>query len=178
MTDNCTALTLIVPNEFTMAINSIRVKYDHACPRWMPHVNFMFPFVPPELFPDVKRRLENALANIDSFALTLDQLGFFKQKRNVTFHLKTNDQSRLDNLFQVIRNTLPEVTVKHPTFKAHMTLGKCRKRDFNKIKAEIEETIPLHLVAFQVNKIYIIERSHEDKTVPFHIVHEIPLKNH
>jgi len=175
MTDTCTALTLIIPQEFTMAINVIRCKYDHAYPRWMPHINFMFPFVPPEQFEDAKERLTTAFANVKPFDVSLNDIGYFTQKGNVSFHLKTNDQSKLDNLFQIIRTALPEVPVKHPTFKAHMTLGKCKKREFDTIKNEIENTIQLHMVKIKVDAVHIIERSHEDKELPFHIIHRIPL---
>ena len=40
-----TALTLVIPIEFHNKINEIRSKYDRAYPRWMPHINFFFPFV-------------------------------------------------------------------------------------------------------------------------------------
>lgn len=54
MTDTSTALTLIISPTYHQKINEIRSKHDKAYPRWMPHINFMFPFVPLEQFPEVR----------------------------------------------------------------------------------------------------------------------------
>ena len=45
-----------------------------------------------------------------------------------------------------------------------MTLGQCEQKDFT--------TFDLDDVKFEVDKIYIIQRSKEDKLVPFKIVHD------
>ena len=43
-----TALTFVLPDEVHDKINEIRSVSDKAYPRWMPHINFIFPFVPPD----------------------------------------------------------------------------------------------------------------------------------
>ena len=175
--DVTTALTLVIPTEFHAAVNKIRSKYDRAFPRWMPHMNFIFPFVPREKFDDVKARLEVALANFPKFQVKLNQLNKFNQKQgNVTFHLATNDQHALDGLFNVVKTTLPEIPIKHPTFKAHLTLGQCKSKDFNAVSSEVNSAIDPSNFAFTVDSICIIARSKEDGTAPFDVVHKIPLK--
>lgn len=173
-TDVTTALTLIVPEQFHERINNIRTKYDRAYPRWMPHVNYIFPFVPAEQFEDVKSRLTEALSSVSKFTLELTELGNFKQKGNVTFHLRPKSQEGVERVFNAIRAALPEVPVKHPTFQAHMTLGQCKGKDFKKTKSEVETEVDPSSIVFEVDCVYIIQRSKEDKT-PFEIVHRIPL---
>ena len=181
--DTTTALTLIIPQDFHEKINKIRQNYDGAFPRWMPHVNFIFPFIEEEHFEDVVTKLTEAFKTdgVKPFTLQLNKLEYFsktvkdrktrKKTKMATFHLKTDDQSGLDQVFNTIKKTLPNVQIKHPTFQAHMTLGQCEQKDF----ATLKETFDLDDMEFEVDKIYIIQRSKEDKSVPFKIVHEIPL---
>ena len=176
--DVTTALTLVLPVELYSGINKIRSKYDRAYPRWMPHMNFIFPFVPREKFDDVKARLETAFANFPKFQVKLDQLNKFSQKQgNVTFHLATSNQQKLDEMFELIKLTLPEIPVKHPKFKAHLTLGQCKNRDFDTtVKNEINSVLDLSNFVFDVDHICIIARSKEDNNASFNVVHKIPLK--
>ena len=179
--DTTTALTLIIPEEFHEKINKIRKKYDGAFPRWMPHINFIFPFIEEEHFEDTVTKLTEAFKtdNVKPFTLQLNKVEYFaktvkdrKTKRKTkmaTFHLKTDDQSGLDQVFNTIKKTLPNVQIKHPTFQAHMTLGQCEEKDFNSLRDELE----LDDLEFVVDKIYIIQRSKEDKSVPFKVVHKI-----
>ena len=74
----------------------------------------------------------------------------------------------------IIKSTLPNVTIKHPTFQAHMTLGQCPKNDYEALKGEIEKQLELDTLNFEVSGISIIQRSKDDKNVPFSLVHQIP----
>ena len=174
-TDVTTALTLIIPEQFHSQINSVRGKYDRAYPRWMPHVNYIFPFVPADQFDDVKNKLTIALLSVSKFTIELTELDNFKQKGNVTFHLRPKSQSDLDTVFNAIRHALPEVPVKHPSFQAHMTLGQCKNKEFAKVSNEVKSALELPSFTFEINSVYIIQRSHDDKNAPFEIVHTIPL---
>ena len=44
-----TALAIVADEEIGQ-IQEIREKHDPAHPRWPPHINLCFPFVPPEVF--------------------------------------------------------------------------------------------------------------------------------
>ena len=170
--DVTTALTLIFPN--TPFINETRSNYDGAYQRWMPHINFLFPFVESVHLEDMKNKLLKAFHNQKSFKLDLSNLNSFSQKKRVTFHLKPSDQLELQQLYTIIRKTLPEVYVKHSVFEPHLTLGQCPKQDYPKLKKELEEKMTKEQFEFNVDGIYIIQRSNEDKSVPFKIVHKIP----
>ena len=103
--DVTTALTLIIPEEHHSRINAIREKYDRAYPRWMPHINFIFPFLSKESFPVVVEKLQDALGDFRSFDITLSEVDSFKRKGNVTFHLRPSNSSQLEELFKVLRET-------------------------------------------------------------------------
>lgn len=174
-TDVTTALTLVIPSELHSGINKIRSKYDRAYPRWMPHMNFIFPFVPREQFNDVKERLEVAMSHFPKFDVQLNQLNKFNQKKgNVTFHLAPSNQQKLDELFNLIKTTLSEISIKHPEFKAHMTLGQCKSKEFDAVSNEVGLAIDLNNCKFTVDSICIIARSTDG---PFDIVHKIALKS-
>jgi len=169
--DVTTALTLILPN--TPFINGTRSEHDNAYQRWMPHINFMFPFVEEIHLETMKQKLEKAFGNQKSFKLDLSNLDCFQQKKRTTFHLKPSSQTELNKLYTIIRKTLPEVYVKHPQFKAHLTLGQCPKKDYPELKKTLELAMANENLVFNIDGIYIIQRSKEDKTVPFKIVHKI-----
>lgn len=172
MTDVTTALTLVIPQKFHDEINVIRKESDRAFPRWMPHINFIFPFVPVVQFDDVKKKLQDNLKNFGSFTLELSELGYFPQGKNATFHLKPKDQSKLKELFEIIKMTLPDVEIKHAQFNPHLTLGQCKKTEADKKINEIALKLNLTILSFTVDKISIINRSNDG---PFQIHTEISL---
>lgn len=157
MTDVCTALTLVIPQQFHDSINEIRKEHDKAFPRWMPHINFIFPFVPTDRFDDVSDKLRAKLEGFNPFTLELTEVGFFPQGKNATFHLKPKDISKLKKLFDLITCTLPDVKVKHAEFNPHLTLGQCKKSDVNSMLADVKSKLP-NGVTFTVDKVYLISR--------------------
>jgi RNA 2',3'-cyclic 3'-phosphodiesterase len=170
--DVTTALTLIFPN--IPFINETRSKHDKAYKRWMPHINFLFPFVEEEHIADMKTRLTKALSGVKPFQVDLNNLNYFPQgKKKVTFHLKPTSQSELNNIYTIVRSTLPEVYVKHPEFRAHLTLGQCSKQDFQSLNQELQVKMKTADLTFDVDALYIIQRSKTDKEEPFQIVHKI-----
>jgi len=104
--DTTTSLTLIISKEFHKKINKIRQKYDDAFPRWMPHVNFIFPFIE-----DTVAKLTDG---VKPFILRLNKLEYFAK---TVKDRKTKIQSGLDQVFNTIKKTLPNVQIKHPTFQ-------------------------------------------------------------
>jgi len=100
--DVTTALTLVIPDKFHDLINSIRKEHDRAYPRWMPHINFIFPFVSEDKFENIRQRLIPEISFFGAFELELNEIGSFKQGKNVTMHLKSTDSTQLKALFTVV----------------------------------------------------------------------------
>ena len=175
MTDVTTALTLVISGQNADKLNEIRSQHDRAYPRWQPHINFFFPFVPKEEFGDVQDKLRVALKGFGEFDLELTNIGFFKQSKCATLHVKPKDDSKLKQLNDIIRQTLPQVQSKHSEFNPHLTLAQCKKGETDKMVAQLEEWLS-DGITVKVTKICILSRSKENKSVPFSVNSEISLE--
>jgi len=71
-----TALAITLPDEFVAQVNKIRSKHDKAFPRWMPHVNLLFPFIPVAEFQRARLDLQNSL-NKKEIQIEFSQLNSF-----------------------------------------------------------------------------------------------------
>ncbi|CAF3962533.1 unnamed protein product, partial [Rotaria sp. Silwood1] len=69
VTTTQTALCLIPPNNIWEQIQSIRSIHDKAYPRWMPHINLIYPFTPEKNFDNIKVQLEPILNRIKPFQI-------------------------------------------------------------------------------------------------------------
>lgn len=170
--DTKTALTLVFPENTHQPINEIRSKYDKAYPRWFPHINLLFPFVPVDKFAEVADRLK-ILANFGKFTLNMNQIGYFEQGATATFHLKPENDAQLQGLFALIRETLPEIPSKHEAFAPHLTIGQFPKEDAIKQKTILEAWLD-EGIKITVDRIHLISR---DGDTPFKINQEILLYN-
>lgn len=175
--ETTTALTLVLPNKYHEMINNIRKQYDKAYPRWMPHINFMFPFVAEERFDEIRKRLVSELVSFGSFELELNEVGYFKQGKNfVTMHLKPKDPSQLQSLFKVIKLNIPEVDVKHKEFTPHLTIGQFPIAEADIKLKEYQKWLSENPITYNVTNICILNRSKTDNSLPFEIYHPLSLQ--
>jgi len=137
--DVTTALTVVIPSEFHDHINTIRQKYDKAFPRWMPHINLLFPFVGEESFEEIEEMLQPKLEEFGPIELTFDKITHFTQKKQNTYNLQPKDDARLQDLFKIVRDCLPQIKVKHNDFHPHMTLGQAKTSDHTAFHSELSE---------------------------------------
>jgi poly(A) polymerase len=173
--DVSTALALVLPAEAQPLVNEIRAKYDRAYPRWMPHLNLLFPFLPVEQFEGLSFRISKALQEIEPFSVTFSEVGAFKQGRKAfTFHLKVNEITELQKLFKVVCATLPECPPKHLEFHPHLTVAQAPKSQKDAMQAELKEHFKGGLTV-TFNQVSLLSRSRTDKSVPFSILVDIPL---
>ena len=165
--DTTTALALVLRGQFCDKINEIRSVHDRAYPRWPPHINFLFPFIEKELFPEAIEKLNTVLKDFGEFELIFNQLSYFPQGKNATFHLKVANDTKLQELFKKIQEALPEIKSKHDKFEPHLTLGQCKKADVN---AELDR-LRANWLGFgftvKVKDICLLSRSKDDKNIPF-----------
>jgi 2'-5' RNA ligase len=173
--ETTTALTLVIPNEYHNDINDIRKLYDRAYPRWMPHINFLFPFVAEDKFDDIINKLTPILQSFGSFELDLSEIGYFKQGKNVTMHIKPKDSTKLKQLFELIKKTLPDVPTKHDEFNAHLTIGQFKNSEVNVKVVEMTNWIKDKDFKCTVDHICILQRSKTDNNVPFSVNRKIML---
>jgi hypothetical protein len=72
-----TAVAVVPPQEAWAPIQAIREKHDRQLRRWMPHVNLLYPFYPPDRFDETLPRLVDACAQVAPFLVTLAEFRFF-----------------------------------------------------------------------------------------------------
>jgi 2'-5' RNA ligase len=168
MADVTTALTLVAPQDFHDEINKIRRDYDRAYPRWMPHINFLFPFVSEDQFDTVVSKLEPALKPFGPFELQMSEIGFFTQGKTVTVHIKPKDDTKVKELFNIIRNVLPDIKSKHHEFAAHLTIAQFTKAEAPAKMEELKKWLGGGFT-FDVGYICVLQRSKTDNNVPFSI---------
>jgi len=168
-----TALVILPDHDQQNEINKIRSKKDKAFPRWMPHINLLYPFVPLDEFNEAAQLIRDAVIGFGSFSVELDQIAHFKNGKNsVTYHLRPSESSKKDivDLQKDISDALEFKNKKQ--FNPHLTLGQCSKNDFDSEKQEASSL--LGTISFQVNKVYMIARSDTEDT-PYLILKEISI---
>ena len=174
--DVTTALSILPPLDSHNQLNFLRSKYDKAYPRWMPHINLLFPFVSEDKFDEVEKNLSEVLSTTTSFAIFLDHVnGFSQGKGNMTYHYAPSDDSNLQNLYKVVRKAIPDFKPQKDIFAAHMTVAQTTKQSESVVLEEIKKELGDGF-GFPVDRIYILQRSKTDGKEPFHIAREIFLK--
>ena len=176
--DTTTALALLVePGDVYNKINDIRSSHDAAYPRWMPHVNFLFPFVKPQLFPQCKQRLDNVLRSFGDFSLHFDKIGHFLKSGKATFHLKVSAASatRLGQLFALVRAELSEVEYSHgDEFVPHLTLAQCSAWEVAATETMLTHWLGPQGITIPVTHLSLIARTGD---APFVVVDRVLLNN-
>ena len=159
-----TALCIIPPENVWMQIQAIRSKYDKAYPRWMPHINLIYPFVTEENFAKAKERLEIVLKREKPFQIRFDALSFhyFKQGGDeCTYHLQPSAAPEIVRLQNLIQNQLADIPKKKRAFQAHLTLGQTTALEIDQVLADMR--VQWQTVEFPIDRIYMISReNHPD----------------
>lgn len=188
------SVIIMPPESVCDQIQEIRSKHDRSFHRWMPHVKLIYPFVDDQgdLFKNAADVISERLANIQPFRVLMSKDSFQKHegKKSCTLWLNLLDphlaaqgtvsqphQSILD-----IQKCLDEYLPNHRNKKKpkqekmyvpHLDLGQFKKNLCEEFKLQFEEK--WQDVEFDVNEIYLISKSIEDKGEPFRIRHSVKL---
>lgn len=176
MSDTTTALAVTIPDQFHDQINEIRSQQDRAFPRWMPHINFIFPFVSIDQFDTVHTELKKVFEShgITDFDIAFEEIGYFSQAKQSTFHLKPNNESKkkLQTIHKIICDALPWVDVKtHGNeFSPHCTISQCPKKDTVNKEKELTEWFNKTFngkLTVRCDKVCMLKRSPESNDMMF-----------
>jgi poly(A) polymerase len=171
-----TALVVVIPSEFQERLNYWRSQYDRAFPRWMPHLTLYYPFVPECDFPEIAERIQAQLRGFGSFEVNLNKVSYFRQKNRSTIHLRLEDDTKLQDLFNNrLRNAIPEIPLAHPSFTPHMTLAQTDWKNNQQMIQSLEEYFNNQEMRMTISEIQIISRSETDPSIPFTVRHTISL---
>jgi 2'-5' RNA ligase len=157
-----TALCLIPPEDVWEQIQSIRSVHDKAYPRWMPHINLVYPFAPEADFTRIKDQLDGVLNQMSSFEFEFDQssIQYFKQKGNeCTFHLRPKINKDVVALQQTIQKCLPGHYFSSRPFEAHLTLGQATTARISDILIEIKAK--WKTIRFTIDRVCLISREND-----------------
>jgi 2'-5' RNA ligase len=157
-----TALCLIPPENVWEQIQSIRSVYDKAYPRWMPHINLVYPFAPESDFAHLKNQLDAVLNPTNSFEIEFDHssIQYFKQKGSeCTFHLRPKKNKDVVALQQLIQKCLPNYVSNARPFEPHLTLGQTTTARISDILVEMKAK--WKTIKFTIDRVYLISREND-----------------
>lgn len=143
--NTCCALALLIPTRLSSDIEDVRRQHDKAYDRWMPHINFLFPFVQENKIPDFAKRLTDELSKLSPFIVNLSEIGSFSQPLNnnviQTFHLKSNDETKMLELYAAVRRAIPDFKPQRNDFviKHHAIRSLLQSRSSTSYSRAMEE---------------------------------------
>jgi 2'-5' RNA ligase len=128
-----TAVAVVPPQEVWEPIQAIREKHDRQFRRWMPHVNLLYPFYPPELFDEALPRLIAVCSKIVPFRVTLAEFRFFRHSsRRATLWLAPEPREELVRLQAALQAACPDCDdlCRFATgFTPHLSVGQVGSSD-------------------------------------------------
>jgi 2'-5' RNA ligase len=147
-----TALCIIPPQEVWAPMQLIREKYDKGYVRWMPHFNFLYPFVTFDEFPEAEKLLKESLSKIKPFKVKLEKFGSFDQKNESVLWIKPES-----DVIREVNNQISKVyKPNRKDFVPHISVGQFPKNEIQTwLKKFQKEWKPIE---FECNEICLIGR--------------------
>jgi len=171
----CSSLCVVLPNDVTYAVQSIRRDHDKSFLRWPPHVNLLYPFIPESSISNYVNEISNALHDMIPFKITFSEFKHFRHtQRSFTLWLEPNPREQFIELQRRVQRVFPALTdlstIEVFGYTPHLSLGQWHSQSsLEAAKNEYSSSwIPFSCV---IDSVHIITRS-EDK--PFSIYYTIP----
>jgi RNA 2',3'-cyclic 3'-phosphodiesterase len=173
------AVVLIPPAEAWEPIQAIRRIHDEHLRRWMPHITLLYPFRPPEEWPEFLSMVKGPLEAIAAFELRLEEVRLFHHgPRSATVWVAPRPEERLIELQAALGAAAPDCddVRRYPGgFTPHLSVGQARggREAAERLRGEIERAFrPLSFLAREVS---IIRRGEPPDDV-FRVERLLPLK--
>lgn len=168
------ALALLPPQAAWSQIDEIRQLFDPAYPRWMPHINLIYCFLPEEFFPRAAAAMEGELNCHAPFDIRLEEFRVFDHGRTSTLVVVPTSESRsaLFALRKGLQELFPSCVERNPRdFEPHLTLGRLGSgQEARRWMAELQ--IHWTPVVFPAKEVSLIARARDG---PFGILRQLPL---
>jgi hypothetical protein len=121
-----TALAIVVEDPgLVSCIDSVRSVCDGAHPRWMPHINLVYPFIPERMFSRFAGPMQEALRTTTPFSIKFAETAFFGGGSNggrETIHFQV-DEPQVTLMAKMARGILWRKDSPEIAFKGHLTLA-------------------------------------------------------
>ncbi|ELR14718.1 Endonuclease/exonuclease/phosphatase family protein [Acanthamoeba castellanii str. Neff] len=172
------AIIVSPPKDTWGPIQDIRLKFDKAYKRWMPHINLIYPFFPQSQFESVLPELKAGLAGVAPFTVRFETFDYFEHgASSCTLFLKPTVQppNALRELQAALERVFPacneQSTKSEDGFHAHLTVGQFRgKAMAERKKAELLRS--WKPIEWRVDHVQLISRTSTD---PFEVINTVPL---
>lgn len=154
------ALCIIPPVEVWDDIQRLRVDHDHAYPRWPPHINLLYPFIPETEFVLGTRVLQAAFAASPPapMRITLDVFNAFAKGKTaaIWLHPREDAGTGLETLYKTVESAFPFCASGREQFVPHLSVGQAPK---GRAAACIQEfQASWEPVTFEVDHVCLISR--------------------
>jgi 2'-5' RNA ligase len=173
--DQQCAIVILPPPHIWESIDEMRKLHDKACPRWMPHVNLLHPFV--QLSGEQSTIVPRALAAIATrfvpFRVRLRDFHYNPCHSRSWLHLIAEAlppfESSMYRLYTMLASTYTMCA--RDNFAPHLTVGQFASAEVDKARAQF--LVSWKPVVFDVTHIHIIARNSRDDSM--NVIHSIPL---
>ena len=173
------ALVLIPPPEVWDPIQAIRRVHDRQFRRWMPHVTLLYPFLPRAELAGATRIVEEALAHVEPFEITLRRFDVFRHRGGTfTLWLAPEPKEALVDVHRALVRRLPECDATgrfSGGFTPHLSVGQAR--DAERLQTFQRELEHWKAVTFAVSRVTIIVRGPPPNDI-FRMFAEVPGGTH
>lgn len=167
-----TAFVIIPPSELCTQVQEIRKLHDSAFDRWMPHINILFPFIPPEEFETFHSKFVDIFNEFPAFEIKFQKFGHFDQaKKSVLWADPCTENKEINKIYDIVSKELPFLKDNRP-YNPHMTLGQFDKSEIPRKKEEFSKE--WKEIKFVVNELHLIKR--DGQSAPFYIKSSLKLK--
>ncbi|CAF1501248.1 unnamed protein product, partial [Rotaria sordida] len=159
-------------------INSYRQEYDPSFNRWPPHINLLWPFFDLTDSQDDQENillpLRLLLSQYQSFSIEINQIDSFIEN-NVSF-MKLNQQSTIyvKQLYEQLIQLFPQC-LKNNRYSYNPSMIIAQFDNQEKLDQAKSSLVLNESFEFPVEYVYILQRPHDNDTVPFHIAYQLPL---
>jgi len=165
---------IIMPPESTWGpIQDIRKLHDKAYPRWVPHINLLYPFIPSEEFGAVVDSLSQGLSGVEPFTVSLKEFKYFGHG-GVWLHPETKKSSAAVDLQSTLEEIFPfcndQAEKSEAGFTPHLSVGQWPKKDLKTATSQLQEN--WNPIEWTVKEVYMISREGFDD--PFKVRYRVP----
>jgi 2'-5' RNA ligase len=169
------AVAVVPPHEVCGPIQAIREKHDRQFHRWMPHVNLLYPFYPPERFDLALPPLINVCAKIPAFTVTLGEFRFFQHSsKRATIWLAPEPREDLVRLQAALQAACPgcdDLSRFAASFTPHLSVGQAGSEEEARRLRDVWQRA-WQPIRFEVSAVALLSRGGE---TPFKVEQWVPL---
>ncbi|KAK3988557.1 2'-5' RNA ligase superfamily-domain-containing protein [Cladorrhinum sp. PSN332] len=156
LTSHDTALAILPPPHLWPRIDHLRSLYDKAYLKWPPHINLLYPFIPPSSLDSLP-----TLPSQSSFNLTLDIPSVFEHKHSNTIYLTSSSAEQQEKVKELRRNVLKALGAQDgggQQFKMHLTAAQSDDSASAAHKYLVEKVGNIPRFSWPVEELCILKR--------------------